>query len=126
MKDLESLIQVACVTWFSYEYPQWAMLLHHSPNGGYRNAKEATKFKRMGVRAGFPDLILLLPNGQYSYLAIEMKTNEANSKQTDKQKQYQKLMEANGGKYVVCRSEPEFESIIYTYLAPICTYRAIR
>lgn len=119
MKDLESLIQVACVTWFSYQYPEYSMLLHHSPNGGFRNSKEAAKFKRMGVRAGFPDLILLLPNGQYNYLAIEMKTNASGSKQTDKQRQYQQLMEAHGGKYVVCRSEPEFETIISSYLAPI-------
>lgn len=119
MKDLEALIQEACVTWFSYQYPEWALLLHHSPNGGKRNAKEAAKFKRMGVRAGFPDLILLLPNGTYHYLAIEMKTEERGSAQTANQKQYQRLIEAHGGKYVVCRSEQEFENIISSYLMPI-------
>jgi hypothetical protein len=119
MKDLESLIQVACVTWFTYQYQDWALLLHHSPNGGYRNAKEAAKFKRMGVRAGFPDLILLLPNGTYNYLAVEMKTNESGSRQTERQLLYQRIMESHGGKYVVCRSEQEFETIVNDYLEPI-------
>ena len=119
MKDLEAVIQEACVFWFSYTYPEWALLLHHSPNGGKRNAKEAAKFKRMGVRPGFPDLILLLPNGTYNYLAIEMKTEEKGSTQTANQKHYQQLIEQHGGKYVVCRSEPEFETIINTYLKPI-------
>lgn len=31
----------------------------HPPNGGYRHPREAAAFKRMGVRAGVPDLILL-------------------------------------------------------------------
>lgn len=119
MKDLEALIQEACVFWFSYTYPEWALLLHHSPNGGKRNAKEAAKFKKMGTRAGFPDLIFLLPNGTYHYLAIEMKTEEKGSTQTAHQKHYQQLIEQHGGKYEVCRSEPEFETIINTYLQPI-------
>lgn len=34
--------------------------LHHSPNGGSRHPVEAAKFKRMGVKAGYPDLILIL------------------------------------------------------------------
>lgn len=47
--------------------------LHHSPNGGSRNKREGAKFKAMGVKRGFPDLVLLLPRRQYAGLLIELK-----------------------------------------------------
>ena len=31
----------------------------HTPNGGYRNAGEAGRFKVLGVKAGVPDLVLV-------------------------------------------------------------------
>src|SRR5690348_2099081 len=31
---------------------------HHSPNGGSRDIREASKFKRLGVSPGFPDLFI--------------------------------------------------------------------
>jgi hypothetical protein len=49
------------------------VLVHHSPNGGYRNPIEAAKFKRLGVSAGFPDLFLpYARKGRYG-LYIELK-----------------------------------------------------
>lgn len=59
MRHIEEDMQVECVKWFGYQYPQYFVLLHHSPNGGYRNSREAGRFKAMGTRAGFPDLVLL-------------------------------------------------------------------
>jgi len=57
--------------------------IHHSPNGGKRAAKigssgkryspEAAKFKRMGVKAGYPDLIIDIARGAYHGLRIEIK-----------------------------------------------------
>lgn len=115
MRHNEDNLQIACVSWFSLQYPSIARLLHHSPNGGKRNAREAARFKRMGVRAGFPDLILLLPSKQYSFLCIELKTKTG--KQTDYQKEWQALAESNGSKYIVCRSFDEFQTAIKQYLA---------
>lgn len=37
-------------------YPD--VMFWHTPNGGYRNKAEASRFKAMGVRAGVSDLIL--------------------------------------------------------------------
>lgn len=48
-------------------------LLHHIPNGGSRNKREASKLKRMGVLAGVPDLHLPVASAGYSSLYIEMK-----------------------------------------------------
>ena len=116
MNSIEDKIQIACVKWFEFAYPKLKLLLHHSPNGGLRNISEATRFKQMGVRAGFPDLILLYDNGIYNYLAIEMKTQSVTSRQSENQKKYEKIMNENKGKYVVCRSFDQFMETIKNYI----------
>ena len=47
--------------------------LHHIPNGGKRDPREAGKLKQMGVKRGVPDLSLPVPKGRYIGLYIEMK-----------------------------------------------------
>ena len=116
MKHLEDNIQIACVTWFSFQYPDIAILLHHSPNGGKRNIREAARFKAMGVRAGFPDLILLYPSSGYNGLLIEMKTEEKSSRQSPNQKAYQQAATSHGYKYIVCRSFDDFNKEVKEYL----------
>ena len=46
---------------------------HHSPNGGWRDAKQGALFKHMGTRAGWPDLEFLA-EGQF--YGLELKTTE--------------------------------------------------
>ena len=57
-KTPEADLQIAIVQWFNLAYPDHAKWLHHSPNGGKRSITEAVRFKRMGTKAGFPDLVL--------------------------------------------------------------------
>ena len=116
MRHIEDGIQISCVTWFGLQYPKLALLLHHSPNGGKRSASEAGRFKRMGTRPGFPDLLLLIPSGEFHGLLIELKTEQRGSKQTDNQKAYQEIAVKYGYKYVVCRSFEQFQDIIREYL----------
>lgn len=108
MRHEEDNLQMACVRWFGLQFPGVAKLLHHTPNGGRRNAREAARFKAMGTRAGFPDLILLLPSadGRFRFLTIELKTKAG--RQSDHQKDYERLITEHGGKYVVVRSVEEF------------------
>lgn len=40
-------------------------MFFHIPNGGKRNAREAAKFKAMGVRAGVPDIVILADGRAY-------------------------------------------------------------
>ena len=65
--------QSKTVALFSTFYPKEALHLAAVPNGGYRNALEAIHLKREGVKAGMPDLLLLLPIGKYHGMALEMK-----------------------------------------------------
>lgn len=117
MRHLEDQLQKTAVRWFDYQYPQLRNRLHHSPNGGKRNQTEAAKFKAMGVRPGFPDLILLHPNQFYPFIGIELKTEKG--RQSEHQKEYQKIFEEIGAKYIVVRSLDQFIEEIKKYLADV-------
>ena len=47
--------------------------LYHVPNGGKRDPVTGALLKKMGVKAGVPDLCLPVPVGKYHGLYIEMK-----------------------------------------------------
>lgn len=115
MKHKEDYLQIACVSWFTMQYRKLSFLLHHSPNGGARNMTEGARFKAMGVRKGFPDLILLVPNRHYPYLCVELKTDKG--RQSEGQKLYQQLVTDAGGLYVVIRTKEDFIKTVKAYLA---------
>ena len=70
MKNIESKIQIACVNWFRYQYPEYKKLLFSVPNGGARNSITGAILKAEGALSGVSDLILLKPNKSYSTLAL--------------------------------------------------------
>lgn len=115
----ESKIQIQCVTWLNYQHPHLAPLFFAVPNGGYRNAAEASIMKAEGVRAGVADLIFNIPSGPYTQLNIEMKTTSKNSRQSASQKRYQQYASAVGIKYIVCRSFEQFKQDVSEYIAAI-------
>lgn len=51
-------------------------LWFHCPNGGSRNAIEASKLKAMGVLPGVPDCMILDARHGFSGLAIELKVGK--------------------------------------------------
>lgn len=114
MKHEESKLQKHCVMFFRKAYPQYAGVFFAVPNGGSRNAIEASRLKAEGVLAGVADLLLLVPNGQYNCLAIEMKTGKG--RQSERQKEFETALTSNGGNYVVCRSFDDFKNEICKYL----------
>lgn len=66
----------------------------HCPNGGSRNAIEASKLKGMGVKAGIPDCLILDQRKGYSGMAIELKVGY--NKPSDQQLSiFDKLIAAN-------------------------------
>ena len=71
----EEAEQTAVIEWATImekQFPELA-LLHHCPNGEARNPIIGAKLKRMGVKAGVPDLFLPVPRGGFHGLWIEMK-----------------------------------------------------
>ena len=111
----EEDLQTACVEWFSLQYRKYAMLLHHSPNGGKRRLIEAKRFKAMGTRAGFPDLQLCLPSGKYHGLFIELKSRKGI--QQPSQKAMQEALEGAGYRYEIVRSIDGFIKCVKEYLS---------
>ena len=114
----EDDLQMQCVRWFRLQFPQLARLLHHSPNGGRRDAREGARFKQMGTQAGFPDLILLVAAKGYHALFIELKS--ATGRQEASQKEYQALVEAQGYRYVIVRTLDQFRAAVNEYLFISC------
>lgn len=112
----EDIIQMQLIQWCNLNRGKYPMLedIHHSPNGGKRNAREAAKFKRMGTRAGFPDLELLYPNGKYHGLFIELKA--PGGKVTKNQKEWMHRLNSRGYYAKVCVGFDEAKNTILEYL----------
>lgn len=114
MKHEEDSLQMQCVAWFGWQFPELWGLLHHSPNGGKRNIREAQRFKRMGVQAGFPDLVLMVARSGFHALCVELKARIG--RQSDAQKAMQARLEGQGFRYVIVRSLLEFTEVVRDYL----------
>lgn len=115
----EDALQIACKSWFDLHHPECSLLLHHSPNEGrlFMRDRDGAKRKAMGVRAGFPDFVLLLPRGGYPYLCVELKS--AKGRQSPSQKAYEAAVVAAGGCYRVVRSLDEFIAVVGGYLVGV-------
>jgi hypothetical protein len=114
MNHIESKLQIRCVKWFAYEYPSFRTLLFHPKNEGNGSHIQGAIAKAEGVVPGVPDLLLTVPSGAYSLLAIEMKT--PTGKQSLQQKQFQTFLESARGKYIIARNYETFVSQVNDYM----------
>lgn len=71
----------------------------------------------MGTQPGFPDLILLVASQDYHALLIELKTRTG--RQQESQKEYQRLIEEQGYKYLIVRTLEQFQQEVNTYLSEV-------
>lgn len=69
---------------------------------------------REGMVAGVADLLLLVPNGGYHGLCIEMK--QPNARLSKAQLEWSKAVKAQGYKYEVCCSLVDFMLVVKCYL----------
>lgn len=112
-EDAES---IALVQWCEWR-PELRGRLVHSPNGGKRNAREAARFKRMGVRAGYPDFSLDIAHGRYHGLRIELKPPRPHkSKVSDSQKWWIETLSNEGYLAVVCYGWEAARDTIISYM----------
>ena len=126
MKHKESDLQIRCVKWFRYQYPAYARLLEHPHNEGNGfNRRQQSIANAEGVTKGVADLILHVPSyitgtpslrhsDSFHSMAIEMKTSTG--KQSPEQKTWQRMFEAAGGYYAICRGYDEFVSMVTRYM----------
>lgn len=118
----EDAHQLAIQCWAALNFNKYPELkwLHHSPNGGFRNKREAGKLKAMGVKRGFPDLTLLVRRGPYSGLLIELKTPER-KKQKDggasqDQLNWGEHLHKEGFGFCVCYGWQDAVAVLENYL----------
>ena len=97
VKQDEAKLQTAVMTWWNYQYPEFAGLLFAVPNGGRRDAREGARFKAQGVTAGVADLILLVPRPHI--LLLELKVR--GGKVSDAQKSWLAKAAAQGHAIVI-------------------------
>jgi hypothetical protein len=86
----------------------------HTANEGKRSKSYGAKLKRMGLRPGFPDLLITRARGVYHGFAIEMKYG--NNKLTNEQKEWLRILSKEGYATAVCYSASEAIRLIEKYL----------
>lgn len=111
MRHIEDDMQINCVMWFKYQYPEH--LIHHSPNGGRRDAREGSRFKKMGVLSGFPDIIIPVARKGYHGLFIELKAEK--NRLTQSQILVISKIISEGYKCEVCYSVEQFRKVVNDY-----------
>lgn len=102
----------------------------HIPNGGSRHLLEAVKLKAMGVKPGFPDIMIFVPKMQWSELNgnkvgspetlgfgffVELKVGK--NKCSDKQLEVQKMLKDNGWMGTTCWNFEDSIKAIEDYFA---------
>lgn len=114
----EHQLQTACFKWFNLQYPEFRGLLFAVPNGGGRSRIEGALLKAEGVVAGVADMLLLVPSKGYAGLCIEFKAATKTARQSEAQKNWERLINKHGVyKYTIVRTFEEFRTLIYNYLA---------
>ncbi|WP_160067531.1 VRR-NUC domain-containing protein [Sphingobacterium bovisgrunnientis] len=110
----ESDIQKSCVDWFTLKYQNRGLgLIVSIPNEGRRNARTGGRLKKMGLKAGFPDLQIIK---EKDILFVEMKTLHRNSQTSDKQDAVHVVLRQLKHKIVICRSIEEFIAVVDKFM----------
>jgi hypothetical protein len=96
---------------------EYCDLLHipivHIPNEGKRSLSYAARMKRMGLRSGFPDLLVPIARGGYHGLFIEMKYGK--NKTTEAQKKWLHMLSSEGYATAVCYTSGDAIRLIEKY-----------
>lgn len=112
----EASEQIKLFRWAEFatsKYPCLS-LLHHIPNGGSRDKREAYNLKLQGVKSGVPDICLPVPSSKYHGLYIEMKYGK--NKPTDNQICWLTSLCKNGYYTAVCYTWEDARKTIENYL----------
>ena len=112
-RHLETQLQISVVHYLRHALPE-GILYFHTPNGGVRDKREAAKLKAMGVTAGVPDLIFVLPTGKLAAIELKWGPGRLSPEQTRWLARAGEL----GAWTAVCRSIEEVDAILRKWLEP--------
>jgi hypothetical protein len=105
--ESERCLHMRCQQWLEKSGIWSRLLIFHVPNERRGGIGAMVHFKRLGVRPGVADYIVI--NGIRD-AAIELK--DSTGKQKDAQKQFQRQWEATGKLYYVVRTLEDFQVTI--------------
>jgi len=83
MKNPEADLQRTIVGWLAGEEWLGRLRYFHVPNGGKRGVVTAMNMKRIGVRAGVPDLVILSSDGRAMFCELKGPKGSMNGAQKD-------------------------------------------
>jgi hypothetical protein len=89
------------------------LVAFHCPFGGSRSRTEAAIFKGLGVRAGVPDIVIVLPIGRVDFIELKAGAGQL----SENQKQFKKQIEAMGAPYAECRDLNQVENFVRELIA---------
>lgn len=112
MKRPEQILQQQIARFLDTAYP--ALLWFHCPNGGARTKVEAAILKTMGVKAGVPDIIMVLPDGRAAF--VELKAGRGTL--TEAQMAFKARSQALGCAWAEVRSLDEMIGLAERWLLP--------
>ena len=104
MKKHEEILQKSIIEYWDYKFPKNKLNLFHVNNnaGGTEAIQITYRLKKLGVRAGVSDLVLIWDKVYF----IELKAGKNN--QTESQKMFEDACFNKGHQYLVIRSIDEF------------------
>ena len=121
--SLEADLQISVVAWLQLVLPPGSVI-HHSPNEGRHRVQYRVKQKRLGVRAGWPDLEIFVPDNGWHDLCdkgpimIELKRPKGGSLSAN-QKDIQDRLKCTG---VYCVTAKRLGHVA-AYLKPLIKLR---
>ena len=101
-RDPEAALHLSVVEWLN-RFGKPNLIWFHTANERRCSPRQGAYLKRMGVKAGVPDLCLVLPGGAAAFLELKSPTG----RQTPEQKAFQQLCERNGVSCAIARTIDE-------------------
>lgn len=104
--------------WVHRCVPETQAIIYHTPNGGRRSKREAGILKAMGVRAGVPDLAIILPAPMlmaWAEVKLEKTAWHDRTGLSDDERKFRDQVLALGHRYAVVRTLGE----LYDFLVSL-------
>lgn len=110
----EDDLQIQVAEWLEVVLDPEQARFTHIPNGGYRRPMEAARLKRMGVHAGWSDVVILWGDGRIGFIELKIKPNRTSKEQKD----FLAFCEARGIHHAVCYSFDEVMDTVAAWGVP--------
>lgn len=115
----EAQLQITIMEYLRHALPEGSLAIH-VPNGGYRLMSEGRRFKRMGVKAGVLDILIISQQlGSLRPHVVWLEVKSEKGKLSTAQHQMMRLLDDLGCAAYVVRSLEHVEEVLRRENIPI-------